>query len=436
MLFSFATVLPFFVCVILFITSLLNFKSTKGRGAFCILLGAASIYFFCEMHYLMTNWDFKNFALLDTCNNFIALCISPLIYNYMRGAQGKNTNVLTLLYLIPALAIGGISAAIYFEMGADNAAAYHESRYAYAGTAVGFDEPIYRLCDLWCINIFDIMLLIELIITIIILLGFGTKRKFNLRRYIRFLRGKDTFKPLDLLAICLLIVMIVSAIRSAIGPFALIEHNWISIVLSLITALTIFVMGFIERRKYEEDVPIAAVFDYYNWIKTQDGSEYRLRQAQGGIAQNAATPDSSPNQNQEQDRADTAERREEQADDSGVSRAEKTQEQLLLQFNEYMETQRPYLNPNFGIKDVTEELRTNKTYISNLVNQVFHLSFRDYINKKRIEHAKMLLRANRRAGLEEIASQSGFLSASQFNKKFKELEGFTPSHWRTLKKED
>ena len=423
MLFSFATALPFFVTIIWFITSIMSLKAAKGRGAFCFLTAVTSAYFFCEMHYLMPGDDFSNFAILDISNNFFALCIPPLIYAYMRAIRGKKPDVSTLIYFLPAMIMGGVAATIYFLMGFDNAAAYHEARYATAGNPVGFDGQIYRLCDLWCIKIFDGLLIVEFILTIIILLGIGTRRKFDFRRFIRFLKGKDTFKPLDIMATCLLAVMVVSAIRAAIGPFILIENKWLSILLSLLTAGVIFMMGFIERRNYEVDVPLDAIFHYYNWTKTRFGEQ------KGDVKTQVKAPQAA--EAQEEEKEETV-----NPDIPGVSKAEKTQELLLKQFNEYMEHDKPFLNPNYGIKDITEDLHTNKTYISNLVNQVFSMSFRDYINKKRIDYSKMLLRNNRRASLEEIAVQSGFLSASQFNKKFKELEGFTPSQWKTLKKEE
>ena len=70
---------------------------------------------------------------------------------------------------------------------------------------------------------------------------------------------------------------------------------------------------------------------------------------------------------------------------------------------------------------ITEQVGKGKTYIGESAGAM--------ILAPNIEYAKDMMRKNPGISLEAIAKSSGFLSTSQFNKKFKELEGITPGAW-------
>ena len=93
-------------------------------------------------------------------------------------------------------------------------------------------------------------------------------------------------------------------------------------------------------------------------------------------------------------------------------------------------TEKGYLDPELTIDKLSEDMHTNRTYISKIVNNNFHVSFREFLNNLRIEHAKQLLEENPETTIESIALNSGFLTASQFNRKFKESEGLSPRLWQ------
>lgn len=56
--------------------------------------------------------------------------------------------------------------------------------------------------------------------------------------------------------------------------------------------------------------------------------------------------------------------------------------------------QKLYLTPNVKIGDVARASGICRTYVSNYINQTKGMSFSDYINSQRIDHAKMLLSSN------------------------------------------
>lgn len=88
-----------------------------------------------------------------------------------------------------------------------------------------------------------------------------------------------------------------------------------------------------------------------------------------------------------------------------------------------------HLDPTLNINGLARELGTNRTYISNYLNQQLHTTFYEYVNGWRIERAKELLSASS-LPLEQIAEQAGFNSLSTFRRYFIKTVGMTPNEYR------
>jgi YesN/AraC family two-component response regulator len=102
-------------------------------------------------------------------------------------------------------------------------------------------------------------------------------------------------------------------------------------------------------------------------------------------------------------------------------------------FEDLMEKQHYYTTKGLTLDDVAKSMQTNKTYISLLVNNIYKKSFPDYINSKRVEFAKKLLKESKGSmKMEEIADKSGFQSSAQLARKVKEIEGLTLREWITI----
>jgi AraC-like DNA-binding protein len=99
---------------------------------------------------------------------------------------------------------------------------------------------------------------------------------------------------------------------------------------------------------------------------------------------------------------------------------------------ELLKNGKRYLDPELKITDLCKELSTNRTYLSNLINNEFHLSFNDLINKYRVEYSISLIKNDLRDNfsLDDISSASGFGSLSSFNRAFKKNTGMTVSRYK------
>lgn len=108
-------------------------------------------------------------------------------------------------------------------------------------------------------------------------------------------------------------------------------------------------------------------------------------------------------------------------------------QEIHERFTTLMTHNRYYLNAGITIDDVAREVGTNRVYLSRILNQIYHQTFPEYINTRRIAYAKQLLVENRDRTLEMIATTSGFYSTTQFNRKFKEITGVSPRRWQIAK---
>lgn len=90
-----------------------------------------------------------------------------------------------------------------------------------------------------------------------------------------------------------------------------------------------------------------------------------------------------------------------------------------------------YLNPTLNINELAACLGTNRTYLSNYINQELHSSFYEYVNSWRVRKAEQLL-ASTSLPLEEVAGRSGFNSLSSFRRYFIKTVGCTPAMYRRM----
>ena len=98
-----------------------------------------------------------------------------------------------------------------------------------------------------------------------------------------------------------------------------------------------------------------------------------------------------------------------------------------------MVTKAYYLRQNVTLTDVAREVGSCRTYVSNYINKEQHCSFSDYVNRLRIEHAKMVMMQHVRHGSESkfsaIAMSVGFTNEQSFYRNFRKFTDMTPNVW-------
>ncbi len=81
------------------------------------------------------------------------------------------------------------------------------------------------------------------------------------------------------------------------------------------------------------------------------------------------------------------------------------------------------------LQDVSEHVGLTSTYFSKLFGEEMGMSYTDYLNRVRIESAKLLMKED--LTLAEVSQRVGFNDQSYFSKVFRKLEGQSPLKWRT-----
>jgi AraC-like DNA-binding protein len=110
-------------------------------------------------------------------------------------------------------------------------------------------------------------------------------------------------------------------------------------------------------------------------------------------------------------------------------------EQLLEykgRLEQIMQSQQAYLRPDLTLPKLAQAVDCSINHLSQVINSGFDMSFFDYLNQYRIEHAKELLSRfdGHNGAILNIAFTVGFNSNSAFYAAFKKCVGQTPAQYR------
>ncbi len=122
---------------------------------------------------------------------------------------------------------------------------------------------------------------------------------------------------------------------------------------------------------------------------------------------------------------ENAEEEEEEEEEAKTESGAEYREKL----EQWMETEKPYLNPEFRLNDLRQVLPLNRTYLSQLINAEYGCTFYQFVTNYRIEEAKRLMKEKPDLKMQDIAEQCGFSSPVVFSRIFTRETGMTPREW-------
>lgn len=104
---------------------------------------------------------------------------------------------------------------------------------------------------------------------------------------------------------------------------------------------------------------------------------------------------------------------------------------LINNLKEYIEKEKPYLNNNLRIDNLSQALNTNRQYLSQIINETYNQNFYTLINTYRVKEAKKMFldEKHKQLSIMGVANSVGFNSKSTFNTLFKKYTGLTPSEF-------
>lgn len=116
---------------------------------------------------------------------------------------------------------------------------------------------------------------------------------------------------------------------------------------------------------------------------------------------------------------------------SGSSLSDEKNRQIFLEVERLMNEQYIYREKELTRERVAEILQTNRTYLSQVINQQTGLSFTHYINSYRINEAvRILSDPTNTVPLKNLAFELGFSSINTFYNSFQTIVGMSPSTYR------
>lgn len=91
-----------------------------------------------------------------------------------------------------------------------------------------------------------------------------------------------------------------------------------------------------------------------------------------------------------------------------------------------------YRNPELTLTDLANQLGTNPSLLSKIINRSFGKNFNDYVNQYRVLEVKENLAnpANAHLTIMSLAYDAGFNSKATFNRAFKKFTGDSPKTYQ------
>lgn len=371
--------LPMFVCgfwAVMIACSLIF--DGRNRGYLMLMLFMVMATLLYAGHCAFLNHYYSNMPLLDSTYTFANLAVYPMFYIYIVSMTSPESHLRhTWLYFIPSALTGTMVSAIYIMMSPQeldsfvHIISYNEN----FGSGTGLCK-VMGYVRLAAKAIFAIEVVAVLIA--------GTRKISAYNKSIDAYYADAEGKKLTVFQWFIYIFTvcsIASLIFNFLGRYRFGSSTYVMAIPSLIFSSLLFGLGFIGfRQSFTKD-------------------NFEQEESADDIA-----PESAPVCDQEKP--------------------------FVERIEEVVTKRQLYLRHNLKISDLAAELCTNRLYVSTAINEEMGISFSDYINKKRVNHAIHLMRTNPQMTMYEIADLSGFSSDKSFYRNFKNITGKSPKEIR------
>jgi len=110
---------------------------------------------------------------------------------------------------------------------------------------------------------------------------------------------------------------------------------------------------------------------------------------------------------------------------------------IYVDLIEFIENEKYFINTNITIRELALQINSNRSYVSQVINDKKAMTFHRFINGYRVKEAIRLLMdpGFDSLSVEGIGNSVGFISKSSFYSAFRRITGLTPVEYKKLKKE-
>ena len=370
MIYEFFSSLPLMVCVVMVVQLTLTYRRRTDKAIRWLLLWAIATLLLYGCHFIYFNHFSDLLPFSDTLYVALNLTVYPLFLLYISAITDRKPLSQQKRFIwsafMPPVTAGIVVGGLYGAMDAGEAKAFITS-YLYLGYETTLSG--LALAQAWVHIVCHITFAIQVIIVIV--RGFRRIRRFNktVEKLYADTENKE-IEAIPTILILFIVTSLVSTIVNAIGRQMFVD--------TIIIALP--------------SVAFSALIFALSWVGMQHNFSMR----------------------------DIPEEQEKETDDSEKVTAVPSANSIIIyeKLENLMNNEQIFLQNDLLLNDVAKLLGTNRTYLLQALSSCAHMTFKEYINRKRIAHAEQLIANNPLMPKTEIATRSGYNSMSSFYRNY------------------
>lgn len=380
MIFDIITYTPMYVTVFWAILIFSTTKASQNRAKF--LLGYFMVFAFLLYlsHAVYFQHSYTIFLYFDPIYSFTSLSVYPLYFWYIKlltvEHQFKNRN---LLMFLPAVLVSISTVIVYVVMGKRESENFILYFYYNKSVTIGETVDIQKVIFYIARFIFTIQIIYFLA------KGIRLVKKYN-KRIENFYSDTEnkSIVWVKLLLISFVVTSLMSIVFNFLGKSSFIESAFILSIPSVIFSTLLFFIGF------------------QGFLQTYTVNDLMIDETKTAPSQR-------------------------------TSYKQVARDNLKIQLLDLFNQEEIFTKNDLKITFVAEKLNTNRTYLSNLINDEFKYTFSDFVGRFRVKKAKQILGQDQQFSfsIDDVAEQVGFGSTNSFIRMFKKIEGITPGGYRS-----
>lgn len=370
MIYQLFSSLPLIICVVMVIQLTLIYRRRTDKAIRWLLRWTVATLLLYGCHFVYFNHYSYLLPFCDTIYVALNLLVYPLYLLYIsaitdRIPLSRQPRFLWWVFTPPILA-GIVVGGLYASMDGDEIRIfiinylYHSHKSSLTGLAL-FQAWVHIICHI----------LFAIQVAIVIIRGFRRIRRFN--KTIQQLYADTENKEIEEIP-TILILFIITSLLSSIAN---------------VVGREIFVDSFIITLP---SLAFSALIFALTWVGMQQ--DFTMQ--------------------------DIPEEQEKETDDTKNTAVTPSNNSTLIyeKLETLMNEQQTFLKNDVLLNDVAKMLGTNRTYLLQALNNCAHMTFKEYINRKRIAYAEQLAIEKPNLSKTEIATLSGYNSMSSFYRNY------------------
>lgn len=389
--------IPSIIAMMWTISFALRKRVTRQTVFMC---GEASsiLYFVSYALYIHPNVDYSLMVRLDAVNIPLALICQAFIvmYMHMHYSKARNIEPWYVILFAPALVLGSIGGTIYYLIGFDRAAELTRI-YDATGSFPEAEEMIIKTYNAYHITseyLFTIMSVIFGLVIITLCINTLKNEGYKLGDVYRFFFKRNVTTSARIISVLLIVNVLLLLPLAVMGRTFMMGNVAFSLTTTCMLSLDIYFIGYVESYSV-----VSSSMTLYSLANLNLTSNAQDEEKDNGTEESTHTMDST------------------------------FMAMTYEKFKRMMEEDCIYRDENLTLITLSEFMGVGRTTISQMVKHYYGMSFRDVLNKYRINAAMQYMHANPKATQEVVAMKCGYKNGNYLNSKFKEIVGETPLMW-------